>query len=186
MAGKSLPASLSPDDLALFQQAVSGVLPIADTGRIAPVVKAVAPIPKSLFNDERPMLVDNLSDHIPWGAEVALGEELKFRRSGVRHDTWHKLRRGHWVLQGELDLHGMVTDEARLAVAGFVAHCCKLDKRCVRIIHGKGLSSKNNTPVLRNHIKSWLMQKDEVLAFCQARQVDGGSGAVVVLLKSIK
>jgi DNA-nicking Smr family endonuclease len=186
MAGKSLPASLSPDDFALFQQAVSGVLPIADTGRIAPVIKAVAPIPKSLFNDERQVLVDSLSDHIPWDEGVESGEELVFIRTGLRRDTLRKLRRGHWVLQGELDLHGMVTDEARLAVASFVAHCCKLGKRCVRIIHGKGLGSKNKAPVLRNKVKSWLMQKDEVLAFCQARQVDGGSGAVVVLLKSIK
>jgi DNA-nicking Smr family endonuclease len=88
------------------------------------------------------------------------------------------------VLQAELDLHGMISVEARQAVAAFLAECCKRGKRCVRIIHGKGLGSKNKEPVLRTKVKHWLMQKDEVLAFCQARTMDGGSGAVVVLLKS--
>lgn len=184
MAGKHLPASPSPDDLDLFQQAVSGVLPIADQGRIAPIAKTVPAIPKSLLQDEQQALVDSLSDYIGWDDGVETGEELSFIRTGLRRDTLRKLRRGHWVLQGELDLHGLISVEARQAVASFVANCQKRGVRCIRIIHGKGLGSKNKEPILRTKVKHWLMQKDEVLAFCQARDVDGGSGAVVVLLKS--
>ncbi len=184
MAGKStLPASLSPDDLDLFQQAVSGVQPIADHGRIAPVAKAVSAIPK-LLRDHQPVLVDSLSDYIGCDDGMETGEELSFIRTGLRRDTLRKLRRGHWVSQGELDLHGLISVEARQAVAGFLAYSQTRGFRCVRIIHGKGLGSKNNEPILRTKVKHWLMQKDEVLAFCQARAVDGGSGAVVVLLKS--
>ena len=129
-------------------------------------------------------LADSLSDHIAWEDAMETGEELVFLRTGLRRDTLKKLRRGHWVLQAELDLHGLVSVEARQAVNEFVAGCSKRGLRCVRIIHGKGLRSKNREPVLRTKVKNWLMQKDEVLAFCQARAVDGGSGAVVVLLKS--
>lgn len=184
MAGERLPANITPDDLVLFQAAVRDAQPIAAHGRIDPKPVAVAPIPKSLLRDEQQVLVDSLSDYIGWDDGQETGEELVFLRPGLRRDTLRKLRRGHWILQAELDLHGMVSVEARQAVSGFIAHCCKRDLRCIRIIHGKGLGSRNREPVLRTKVKNWLMQKDEVLAFCQARAMDGGSGAVVVLLKS--
>lgn len=184
MAGKHLPAPLTPDDLALFQAAVRDAHPIAAHGRIEPDPVATPPIPKSLLRDEQQALADSLSDYIGWDDGLETGEELVFMRPGLRRDTLRKLRRGHWILQGELDLHGMVSVEARQAVAAFIAHCSKRGLRCVRIIHGKGLGSRNREPVLRTKVKHWLMQKDEVLAFCQARAVAGGSGAVVVLLKS--
>lgn len=184
MAGNRLPAPLSPDDLALFQAAVRDARPIAAHGRIESAPIATDPIPKSLLRDEQQVLADSLSDYIGWDDGQETGEELVFIRTGLRRDTLRKLRRGHWVLQAELDLHGLVSVEARQAVAAFLAQCGKRGLRCVRIIHGKGLGSKNKEPILRTKVKHWLMQRDEVLAFCQARAVDGGSGAVVVLLKS--
>lgn len=184
MAGNRLPATLSPDDLALFQAAVRDAQPIPAHGRVEPEPVVTPPIPKSLLRDEQQVLADSLSDYIGWDDGLETGEELVFIRPGLRRDTLRKLRRGHWILQAELDLHGMVSVEARQAVASFLAHCGKRGLRCVRIIHGKGLGSRNREPVLRTKVKHWLMQKDEVLAFCQARAVDGGSGAVVVLLKS--
>jgi DNA-nicking Smr family endonuclease len=90
------------------------------------------------------------------------------------------------VLQDQLDLHGLTVVEARELLIMFLNECRRHDARCVRIIHGKGLRSKNREPVLRNKVASWLMQRDEVLAFCQARRADGGSGAVVVLLKAAR
>lgn len=88
------------------------------------------------------------------------------------------------MIQAQIDLHGMLADEARAYVADFLNQCRKRGIRCVRIIHGKGLGSKNREPVLKNKLRGWLMQRDEVIAYAQARQVDGGSGAVVILLKS--
>ena len=95
-----------------------------------------------------------------------------------------KLRRGHWVLQDELDLHGMNRVQAAHAVAEFLRHCRARHFRCVRIVHGKGLRSHNREPVLKGKLTKWLAQRDEVLAFCQAPAADGGSGALFVLLKS--
>ena len=106
-----------------------------------------------------------------------------YLRNGLAQQTVKKLRRGHWVIQDELDLHGLTSVEAREMLVDFLNHCRKNGFRCIRIIHGKGLRSKNREPVLKTKIANWLMQRDEVLAFCQARQVDGGGGAVVVLLK---
>ena len=96
------------------------------------------------------------------------------------------LRRGRWAIQAHLDLHGHIRDEARLAVNQFIAECLTLGKRCVRIVHGKGLGSPGREPVLKRLVLGWLTQKMEVLAFCQARAVDGGAGAVVVLLQAVK
>ena len=90
------------------------------------------------------------------------------------------------MIQDELDLHGHTALEARESLVRFLNDCLRNGARCVRIIHGKGLRSKNREPVLKTKVANWLIQRNEVLAFCQARQVDGGSGAVMVLLKSVK
>jgi len=125
---------------------------------------------------------DAMTDFWPWD-EIESGEELLYLRAGQKLDTMKKLRRGHWVVQAHLDLHGLNTDEARAAVGAFVHDCVRQDRRCVRIVHGKGLGSRNKEPVLKNKLRNWLVQREEVQAFCQARQVDGGAGAVIVLLR---
>jgi len=94
-----------------------------------------------------------------------------------------RLRRGHWVIQEELDLHGLTVNEAHALLSSFLNQCVRRGLRCVRIVHGKGLRSKNREPVLKRKVAGWLIQREEILAYCQARQADGGSGAVVVLLK---
>ena len=109
---------------------------------------------------------------------------LSFGRAGIGADTLKKLRRGHWVIQSQLDLHGLRTDEARTALAEYLRDVRKRGLRCVRIIHGKGLGSINREPVLKGKVRNWLVQKEEVIAFCQAKASDGGSGALVVLLKA--
>ena len=95
-----------------------------------------------------------------------------------------RLRRGHWVLDDQIDLHGARRDEARTLLAAFLRDCIKRNMRCVRVVHGKGHGSVGRQPVLKGKVRGWLMQKDEVLAFCQARAADGGSGALLVLLRS--
>ena len=184
MAGNRPPAAISPDEAALFRAAVEDASPIVSDGRIAPQPVPPAVIANRRLREEQPIAGDALSDHQAWDNGADADDALLFLRSGLRRDTLRKLRRGHWLLQAELDLHGMVSVEARQAIVAFLAYCHQHDFRCVRIIHGKGLSSKNHAAVLRNKVKNWLMQRDDVLAFCQARAIDGGSGAVVVLLKA--
>src|SRR5690606_13130899 len=99
-------------------------------------------------------------------------------------DVVRKLRRGHWSVLAQLDLHGLRVDEARTAVAEFLRECVRQERRCVRIIHGKGLGSANRQPILKEKVRRWLTQKEEVLAFAEAKPNDGGSGVVLALLKS--
>ena len=168
----------------LFRRAVADAVPLPPSDRAEIARPRPRPIAHQRRADEEKVLVDALSDPWDWEAAVSTGEELFFSRPGVPTAALRKLRRGGWVLQGELDLHGHTGDEARIALAAFLNRCMLQDRRCVRIIHGKGHGSKNRLPVLKNKVRHWLMQREDVLAFCQARTVDGGAGAVIVLLKS--
>jgi DNA-nicking Smr family endonuclease len=112
------------------------------------------------------------------------GEELLYLRDGHTPDILRKLRKGKWVVQAHVDLHGLISDEARLLVSNFISDCKKRGLRCVRIVHGKGLGSRNREPILKHKLRGWLMQKDEVIAYAEAKKQDGGSGAVIVLLKA--
>ena len=93
------------------------------------------------------------------------------------------LRKGQWTVQRQLDLHDLRTDEAREALGQFIRECYKQGIRCVRVVHGKGLGSPGKVSVLRPKVQSWLIQKNQVLAFVQATPAQGGAGALVVLLQ---
>ena len=172
------------DDLHLFLEAVKGARPLEAKVRVQPKVKKPKPVPKQFLRDEKQALRDSLSDDYIPAFEMESGEELLYLRDGQTPNILSKLRRGFWVVQAQIDLHGLVSDEARLYVADFLNICKKRNIRCVRIVHGKGLGSRNREPVLKHKLRSWLMQRDEVIAYAQAKPEDGGSGAVIVLLKA--
>jgi DNA-nicking Smr family endonuclease len=171
------------DDSTLFQDAVKDARPLKQT-RVNHAPPKARRTPQKLHDDERQRLADSFSDHYIPAHELEGGEEIAYLRAGHSPDILRKLRRSHWKIQDQLDLHGMRAEEARLYVAEFLIHCLQRGSRCVRIIHGKGLGSRNGTPVLKNKLRSWLVQREEVLAYCQAREADGGNGALVVLLKA--
>jgi DNA-nicking Smr family endonuclease len=177
--------ALTPDEVELFRASMSDVTPLPRHDRARHERPLPQPIPAQRLRDDRETLQDSLSDRIPWDAGMETGEELCYVRNGVGAQVLRKLRRGHWVIQDELDLHGLTVEEARGQLVGYLNRCIRRGLRCVRIIHGKGLRSKNREPVLKRKVAGWLLQRDEILAYCQARQADGGSGAVVVLLKGV-
>ncbi|WP_229708651.1 Smr/MutS family protein [Silvimonas iriomotensis] len=171
-----------PTDHELFVAATKGTVPLYRPVQVEHPRPRPSPWPRQREKDEAAVMAEAMSDLWPWD-ELESGEELLFIRPGLKLETLRKLRRGEWVVQAQLDLHGHTSDTARLAVAEFLLQCRRTNKRCVRIIHGKGLGSKNREPVLKLKLKNWLAQRDEVLGFSQARPVDGGAGAVLVLLK---
>ncbi len=177
-------ANLDENTENLFSQAVKDVRPLSQDDRAIHEVKKPKPIPKQLLRDEQQALVDSLSDHYIPAYELETGEELLYLRDGHSPDILTKLRRGKWVVQANIDLHGLISDEARLYVSTFISDCKKRGIRCVRIVHGKGLGSRNREPILKHKLRGWLMQKDEVIAYAEAKKQDGGSGAVIVLLKA--
>ncbi|MDO8701862.1 MAG: Smr/MutS family protein [Undibacterium sp.] len=141
------------------------------------------PLPFQHIADERAALRESLSDEFNADSLLETDDNLSYTRQGIGIDVAKKLRKGDWVIQAQLDLHGMRRDQARDSLGEFLRKCNRTGARCVRIIHGKGLGSINKEPVLKNKVRSWLIQKDEVLAFSQATAADGGSGALIVLLK---
>ena len=167
----------------VFLQAINGVRPLNID---VPFIDRTYPKPiaKQFILDEKQALRDSLSDDFYPAHELESGEELLYLRAGQSPDVLSKLRRGFWVVQAQIDLHGLVSDEARQYVAEFLSDCKKRNIRCVRIVHGKGLGSRNREPVLKHKLRNWLVQKDEVIAYAQAKPEDGGSGAVIVLLKA--
>jgi DNA-nicking Smr family endonuclease len=110
------------------------------------------------------------------------GEELLFARPGVSRQTLRKMRKGHWVVEAQIDLHGLDRPLAHAETEEFLKKAKKRGLRCVRIVHGKGLGSGPRGPVIKQKLGGWLRQRKDVLAFCSARPVDGGSGALYVLL----
>jgi DNA-nicking Smr family endonuclease len=171
-------------DADLFRSSIGDVKPLPDRGHAEIRPPRPQPIAHHHLADEQAALAESLSDEFSIESLLDTDEALSFARTGIGGDTLRKLRRGHWVIQAQLDLHGMRTDEAREALAEFLRNTVKRGLRCVRVIHGKGLGSINKEPVLKNKVRNWLVQKDEVIAFCQARAADGGAGALVVLLKA--
>ena len=168
----------------LFRQSVGAVAPIATPDKILLQPPRPLPIARQHLADEQAALAESLSDDFSIDTLLDTDAALSFARNGIGPDVLRKLRRGHWVIQSQLDLHGLRTDEAREALAEYLRSVTRRGQRCVRIIHGKGLGSINKEPVLKNKVRNWLVQKEEVLAFCQAKAADGGSGALVVLLKA--
>jgi DNA-nicking Smr family endonuclease len=170
------------DDIALFRRSVGEVRPLR-TERVEPWRRRPRPVPRQRWADEARVRVEMLIDD-PDLAEIETGDELLYARPGVQQSLLRKLRRGHFSVDAELDLHGMIVAEARAALSQFLSECLSGGDRCVRIIHGKGLSSPSGKPVLKSRLNGWLQRCDEVLAFCSARPVDGGTGAVYVLLRN--
>jgi len=170
-------------DSALFRKAMQGVKPLkCDNVALGVPRRRPPPVPKQRFLDEELVLEDMLSDNYDL-AEMETGEELLFIRPGIQHSTLTKLRRGQYDVKKELDLHGMIVRVARVEVAKFLRDCQNRNIRYARIVHGKGYNSWQKQPVLKIQLNKWLRQRDEVLAFCSARQEDGGTGAVYVLIK---
>ncbi len=169
------------EDLALFRDSVKGVTPLRQV-RKPPHRVRIRPIPQKSREDDAQVRKDMLALDID-STEIETGDELLYARPGLQHSLMRKLRRGQYVTRAELDLHGMTAAEALAAFRDFIARCQARDLRCVRIIHGKGLSSPGRKPVLKSRLNGWLQRSDDVLAFCSARPQDGGTGAVYVLLK---
>ena len=141
-----------------------------------------APIAVQHQLDEQAVMREALSDEFDVETLLDTDDALSFRRPTMGPDVTRKLRKGGWSIQGQVDLHGLRREDARLALVDFIKDATRMGWRCVRVVHGKGLGSPGKTPVHKGKVQSWLVQKQEVLAFVQARPAHGGAGALVVLL----
>jgi DNA-nicking Smr family endonuclease len=165
----------------LFARAVGKVAPIANQERVwSPARPSPRPLQQDL--DDEAVMQESMSDEFDISTLLDADDQLSFRRPGIGTDVTRKLRKGEWSIQGQIDLHGLRSDEARNAMGQFIRDAKRMGWRCVRVVHGKGLGSPGKEPVLKSKVQRWLVQKNEVLAFVQAKPSDGGGGALLVLL----
>jgi len=175
-------ARLAEHEQRIFERSVGPVTRLKDTQRVLLLATPPEPEPRQRELDEQRALAQALSDDFDVDSLLETDETLSFRRPEVSPEVVRKLRRGHWALQGQIDLHGLRRDQAREALGQFIHDSSRRGLRCVRVVHGKGNGSPGREPVLKARVRRWLVQKNEVLAFVQARASDGGSGALMVLL----
>lgn len=166
----------------LFIRSVGRVKPIPGGHRALLNPERPAPVAVQRQRDEQAALHEALSDEFDASTLLDTDEHLSYRRPGIGLDVTRKLRRGEWRIQRDIDLHGLRTEAAREALGAFIREARQQGLRCVRVVHGKGLGSPGKMPVLKSRVHGWLIQKNEVLAFVQARPAQGGAGALVVLL----
>lgn len=163
---------------------LAGVTPLKSGRRADVDGPRPAPEPIQRERDEHAALRESIETPLSLEDRLDTGDETTFLRPGLPRRVLGDLRRGRWVIQRELDLHGMTRDEARAALAAFLAACLADAHRCVRLIHGKGLGSPGRVGILKQLSRGWLAQREEILAFCEARPHDGGSGALLILLRA--
>lgn len=177
---KDLP--VTDEDNKAFRSAMSGAKRLQTEQRV-PVSKP-KPKAKARFTraDESAVLAESLEDDIDT-IEHGSGGALRYQRQSVGRRTMRKLARGSYSVQAEIDLHGMTLTEAKPRLRDFIQYSAQRGHLCVRVVHGKGLGSGDRGPVLKNAVNHWLRRWDSVLAFVSTRQVDGGTGAVYVLLQ---
>lgn len=181
ISSEDITQATSVDDDSLFLSEMSDVKPLQHNIAVHHTPKP-PPVPIKLIEDEERVMQELLSDDYD-PVDIQPGDVLSYCRDGIQKRIFKKLRSGVYRISDELDLHGMNSVEAREELTLYLQQVRQLENCCVRIIHGKGKRSNNKGPVLKKKVNHWLEQHDRVLAFHSALPVDGGTGAVYVLLK---
>ena len=166
----------SPEDVELFRRSVGAVQPVGDARRAPGSAARPHDAPRTAARSQTRADAPSL-------AHAEAGERLSYVRPGLQHRLLRQLRRGQFRVEDELHLRGLTAAEALRFTADFLDDAQSRGARCVRMIHGKGHGSADGRPVIKGELDHWLREQPLVDAFCSARDVDGGSGALYVLLK---
>jgi len=176
--------SSGDDDAQLFREAIGHVRPLKQAPAATPTKPRPAPEPLQSILDEA-RVREELLTHAFDPATIEAGDEITYLKSGQQQRLLQRLRRGQFSVRAEIDLHEMSVAVAREAIRLFLDDCRRQGELCVRIVHGKGLRSKAQGPVLKQLTDTLLRRRGDVLAFTSARPAQGGTGAVIVLLQRI-
>jgi len=167
--------------MAMFRDAVGEVRSV-NNDKIEPDKRPLKPVVRSSEDDDRSVM-DALLEDLSEADLLETGEHLAYTSPGVQRAVLRKLKAGRYAIQSEVDLHGLTLAEARRELSEFLAAAQTRRHLCVRVIHGKGRKNAQSAPRLKPAVNQWLQRNKQVLAFCSARAMDGGTGAVYVLLK---
>ena len=185
------PPARKPDVLSeeeLWSMAIDGAEPLRDrAARIKPgpqplsVAKTALDAELEAYDELRALVTGAIAFDI-----ADTDEFIEGHARGLDPNVVRKLRRGEFAVQGHVDLHGLLKDEAKAELEAFLVRARQQGRRCILVVHGRGLHSKDQVPVLKEALKRWMNTERfarHVLAFATARSHDGGAGAVYVLLK---
>lgn len=170
--------------MAMFRDAVGDVRAVKND-KIEPVSRPLKPTVNSAADDDRSvmaLLLEELSE----ADLLETGEHLAYTSPGVQRAVLRKLKAGRYAIQSEIDLHGLTLNQARSELSEFLGEARQRRHLCIRVIHGKGRKNADTPPRMKPAVNQWLQRNRQVLAFCSARAMDGGTGAVYVLLKRIR
>jgi len=159
----------------LFARAVGKVQALDHAPRVTLQSPPAPPRAFQQQRDDEAVLKASLSDEFDISTLLDVDDQLSFRRPGIGTDVTRKLRRGDWSIQGQVDLHGLRSEEARDTLAQFVRDAVRMGWRCVRIVHGKGLGSPGKQPVLKSKVQRWLVQKKRGAGVCSGSPGARGS-----------
>ncbi len=173
---------VTEDEKELFRRAVAGAKRLESEQRAPESPQKPPPVARFRRQDESDVMFESLDDDIDT-LEHESGGAIRFMRQSVGRRTMRKLARGGYSVQAEIDLHGMTVAEAKPRLMDFVQYSAMSGLTCVRVVHGKGLGSGERGPVLKSAVNRWLRKWENVLAYVSTRQVDGGTGAIYVLLQ---
>lgn len=176
---------VTDDDRSMFRDAVGDVKPVTTGNKRQPDKKPPSVTAKMQHNDNKAVMRELMEDF----QDVDLletGEHLAWTAPGIQRSELKKLKSGKYAIQSELDLHGLTREQAKSAVTEFIREARAKELRCVRIIHGRGRKNPEQAPVLKRAIDAWLSHHKQVLAYCSAREHDGGTGAVYVMLRRVQ
>ena len=174
------------DEARLFQREMAGVRPLSTRDNYIPDRRPKTAPPVQDDDAEAMAQLADLVDGRVTFDFTASDERIEGISMGLDRRLLRRLRQGNFAVQAHLDLHGMTRQEARPLVESFIVDARARRRRCVLIVHGRGLNSKDQIPVLKESLRVWLAKGRigrSVLAFCSARPSDGGAGAVYVLLR---
>jgi len=176
------PQPPAEDDIRLFREAIG---PVRELKAVTQPPPAPRPEPRAhMFEADEAAVPGELLEQVFDPAVMEIGEELSYLREGYPPRLLRQLKRGQFSVQDEMDLHQMNVAAAQASIADFLADAHRRGLRCLRIVHGKGLRSKAAGPVLKVLTDRLLRRRDDVVAFASARPAQGGTGAVIVLLKN--
>lgn len=166
-----------------FAELMTDVKVLANSDTVIHDIPKPRPVPVQSARDEKKVMQELLVSPESF-EEIQPGDSLSYMQPGIQKHVFRKLKRGQYSIEAELDLHGLTRDQAQQQLNTFISDVRNRGMRCIRIIHGKGYGSSNQGPVIKPLVNQWLRKKTDILAFCSARPVDGGTGAVYVLIKS--
>ncbi|MFV7479892.1 Smr/MutS family protein [Acinetobacter junii] len=181
---KSQAVEKEMEDTELFKKALTGVKPI-DNGNIAQIkpkrvkkIDAQTLAKRAAAEGSAEQELTEISDTQAILNPVASQAALSYRIATLQHKVFEDLKAGKIRWFEAVDLHGCTVEQARAAVLQIIQMAKDENQNVIKIVHGKGPEA-----ILKTYVNGWLRQHRDVLAFVSAPENQGGTGAVLVLLK---